>query len=149
MKLLKQILLTIIYIIVLSFVLHLTNLGFTWMISNILAGIFEWFYHIHWIWKLCLIGFGGTIVIGFILNLFKTLTAIISGLLNVVFPYNKAMQIVSFILCFWNIIALEIEFWPFLTFDFWIICMWLIISFFIVELNLLFIYRKLNVNIYE
>jgi hypothetical protein len=27
--------------------------------------------------------------------------------------------------------------------------MWLIISFFIVELNLLFVYKKLEVNIYE
>lgn len=149
MKLLKQILLTVVYIVVLSFVLHLNNIGFTWMISNIIAGMFEWFYNIHWFWKLCMIVFGGTFVIAFILNLFKTLTAIISGLLNLVFPYNKAMRIVSIILCLWNIIALEITFWPFLKFDFWIICMWLIISFFIVELNLLFVYKKLDVNIYE
>ena len=141
MKIIKQTIITLIYTLTLAFVLYLNNLGLVWVITNILTDLFEWFYNIHFLWKILLIFVGGTVIITIILSLFKSISAIISTFLNIIFPYNKAMKIISYILCFWNIIILEIAFWPFLSFDFWIICMWLIISFFIIETNIIFIYK--------
>lgn len=142
MTVLKHIFFTIIYVITLSFILYANNIAICWLIDNVISNLFEWFYNIHWVWKILLIFFGGYVVVAFILSTFKILTAVISGLINIIFPYNKVIGILSIVLCLWNIIALEIAFWPFLKFDFWIICMWLIISFFIVEVNLIFIFKN-------
>jgi hypothetical protein len=146
MKYIKQILLTIFYVIVLSFILFLVNLALGWLIEHFVSPLFEWFYKINLIWKIFLLLFGGLIFISLVLNLFRLLTSFVGILLNNIFPYNKAIRIISIIMCTLNIIESESQLWSFLRPDFWIICMWLILSFFIVQINYIFYFRNLKTN---
>ncbi len=142
MRYIKQFFWAILYTFVLIIILGIINWSMGLMIKNIIGPLFSWFYDLHWAWKLLLVFLGGSIIIGFFLNIIKYLATLISTILNVVFPYNKAMVIISTILVAWNIIVLEIAFWPLITWDFWIICLWFIIAFFILQVNLIFIFRN-------
>lgn len=144
MKIIKEIFMTILYGIVLLLILSLINWGFGLIMKHIIVPIFAWFYDIHWFWKLVLIFFGGTVLVTFFLNIFNWLAIIFSTLLNAFFPYNKVTVIISWILVGLNIFFLEKTFWSLLIWDFWIICFWLILAFFILQVNLVFIYRDSN-----
>ena len=142
MKTIKHFFLALLYIVVLSTVLYGVNWLTELTIRKIIGPLFLWFLDLQLIWKLLLLFFGGTIMFGFFLGLINRLAAIVSTLLNIIFPYNKAMVIISYILVILNIIVLEIAFWPLFNWDFWIICLWFIIAAFILQVNLIFIFRN-------
>ncbi|MFD2938559.1 hypothetical protein [Flavobacterium notoginsengisoli] len=144
MKTIKSIFLTILYTIILIFILGILNWIMYKMIEKVVGPLFFWFYDLHWFWKLLLLFFGGSIVITIFLNIVNYLAAIISTVINIVFPYNKIMVVISSIIVIINIILLEIDFWKLLTWDFWMICLWLILTFFIVQVNIVFIFRNPN-----
>ncbi len=144
MKIIKSIFLTILYTIILIFVLGILNWIMFKMIVKVVGPLFFWFYNLHWFWKLLLVFFGGSIIITFFLSLVNSIASIISTLMKIIFPYNKIMAAISSILVLINIILLEIDFWQLLIWDFWIICLWIILAFFIVQINIVFIFRNPN-----
>lgn len=141
MKSIKNTFLTIIYLIILSGILLLNNLAFAWVTSKIVAPIFDWFYGIHWIWKILIITFGGGGLIAIFYNILSTFGSLINYLFSSKFPNNIITQIGSIVLCLINIIYMEIQIWPLFQFKFWIFLLWLIIAGAIIQVNWIFIYR--------
>lgn len=144
MKALRHFVSTIIYVLVLYLLLWLNNIGINWLLTHVIAGIFDWFYDI-WIgWKILLIIFGGVSIVTFIFNLFRTIGLLINLAVSSFFVENIVVRVISYIMCIANIILLEIVFFDFFKWDFWIVCMWLMISTFIIQSNWMFIYKKID-----
>jgi hypothetical protein len=144
MKLIKESLLTITYLIVLSLILGLNNLAFGWLTLKVIAPIFDWFYVLDWFWKILILVFGGLSIIMLFYNLLTMLGAIVNMFLSKVFPYNNVTLIGSIILCVLNIISLEIFAWTLPKNDLWLFGLWLIIASIIVQINWIFIYQPEN-----
>ena len=142
MKSLKNTALTVVYLIILSIILLLNNIAFSWITGKIVGPLFEWFLNIHWIWKIIVVIFGG----GALITLFYNILTAIGGIINIffsrMFPCNLVTQFGSVILCLINIVFMEIQFWPLLQFDFWIFILWLIIAGAIFQINWIFIYSE-------
>lgn len=144
MKFIKSFFLTLLYTILLILILEIINWLMLQIIEKTVSPLFVWFYNLHWIWKLILIFFGGTLAITFFLSLLNYLAAVISTIIQFVFPYNKVMSIVSYLLVIVNICILETYLWKLLTLNFWVICLWLILAFFCIQINVVFILKKPN-----
>ena len=142
MKIIKEIFLTITYLIILFFVLSLNNLAFEWLTLKVIAPIFEWFYKQDLFWKILILFVGGLGVISVFYTLLSMLGVVVNMFLRNVFPYNKVTSIGSIVLCLINLISLEIFAWQLPKYDFWLFGLWLIIALVIVQINWIFVYQR-------
>lgn len=142
MKIAKEILLTIAYLIVLSIILGLNNIAFGWLTTKAIIPLFEWFYKLDLFWKIIVLFFGGISIISILYNLLSFLGVMINLFFSNVFPSNKVTLIGSIILCVLNIIYLELFAWRLPKHDFWLFGLWLIIATIIIQLNWIFVYKS-------
>ena len=132
---------TIIYMVVLYFILWGNNLLINWLMNNSIIPLLVWFYRLSIVWKIILILIGGVTVVSLMIAVSTWVGGIVSMILSFIFIYNKPTYIISVIMVCVNIIFSEINIWHLFHFDFWIIVIWLIISLFIIEMNTVFIFR--------
>lgn len=95
MKFIKSFFLTLLYTILLILILEIINWLMLQIIEKTVSPLFVWFYNLHWIWKLILIFFGGTLAITFFLSLLNYLAAVISTIIQFVFPYVNSILFIG------------------------------------------------------
>jgi hypothetical protein len=137
----RHILSTCMYVVVLFFVLWGNNLLINWALSHVITPFFDWFYKIAFFLKLFLVVFCGTIIGVIIFGVFMWLTSIIGMILSYLFIYNKAIYYISIAMCSLNISISLIDLWPMIAWDFWIIFIWLLIAYFIFQMNWVFVFK--------
>ena len=148
-SLFRQILSTLVYIIVLFFVLWGNNLLINWALRHVITPFFDWFYELKLIFKLLLIIVAGTIIAIIIFGVFMWITEMVSRILAYIFIYNKATYYISILMVLTNIVFSAIDMWAFLRWDFWVIIIWLLTFYFVFQMNWAFVFkdrRKLDIE---
>jgi hypothetical protein len=138
-----NILSSILYAVVLIFILHFINIFLDILFGYIVGPVFDWFYRINLFYKICLIFIGAPLILYSLFNLSKFIGLHINGFISKIFKVNFATLIISMILVISNIILSIIDIWYLLHWDFSIIILWLIMVIFIFEINMTFL---LNTN---
>jgi hypothetical protein len=85
---------------------------------------------------------GAPILISILLAAFKRAGEGINSILLSFFPFSKLAYQISLTLCVASIIAGEVNIAPFLSWNIWMILLWLIVSLFIVQLNIIFLFKS-------
>ena len=132
----KNILLSILYVIIVAALLLLMNVGFSFFFNNLLLNMFNWFNERGLLIKIFLLFIGIIAVLKFALNVFTLLSGFLGNLILKKFPSNYFTQWISFLL-FIACAYLSIkELWKLTDgYDFWIVVELLFISFFIIGFN--------------
>ena len=142
MKLIKEIFLTVAYLIVLFVILWFNNFAFMWATLKFVVPIFNWFYELDWFWKAIILLFGGFSVVMIFYTFLNMLGIIFNEFLSKLFPHNIVTLIGSITLCLASLIKLEIFAWQLPKGDLWLFGLWLVIALVIVQINWIFIYKR-------
>ncbi len=132
---------TIGYTIVLSFMLHLVNISIDFIFEYVMFPAFDRFYKIHFIYKIILLIAGAPALLYLVFDFSKLIGLQLNRVLMKIFVQNSATIIISILLCCSNIIFGIIYIWIYLQYDFWRIIMWLMMLFFIIEMNAMFLFK--------
>jgi hypothetical protein len=140
-SLMKHIASSLSYLVFLSVILVLNNIGVNWLLHKITFPFFYWFYNIS-PWRQLLIILGSLIIIaGFLKKLFDRIAAAINMLISSVFLENIPTVVVSMTLCLTNFILCTFYMLPELKWNLGIVIMWLLVLGFVFQLNRIFLYR--------
>ena len=150
----KQTLFTVLYTVTLFFVLWGVDILIKWG-ANIFfnlgvrifkSSLFYWFVGQNLFIKILLFLVVVSTFIRVIFSIFRFLGAMVSVILSSIFSYNSVTVWISLIMCGLNALLTLIVFWPFNHSDFWSFVSWLILAFFVIQMNWLFLLRDLNPN---
>jgi hypothetical protein len=140
-KLFRHIVSTCGYVVTLFFVLWANNLLINWALNKLILPFFGWFYSVSLLLKLVIVFGFGTITLVILFGLFMWLTTIIGIALSNIFLYNKPTYIISILMCLTNIVISIFDMWPYLSWDFWKIIIWLLLAYFIFQMNWVFVFK--------
>jgi hypothetical protein len=151
-SILKQTLSTILFAVGLYLTLGLFDLGIQWLINNAIFPMLNWFNRINFIFKLIVISFGGITLIYILFDLMKMTAILLRVAISKILVINKAIIVISWLLVLYNITLCLIQLWEKYnneTFGFWHIIEMVIISIFIIQINMLFVMsnpKQENIN---
>lgn len=139
----RNIFLSILYVIIAAILILLVNMGLGWFLNNIALPILNWFNNLNFFFKLFLLLIGGMSLFISLLTLTSKLTTILGGLIFNKLPQNYFTLITSFILAIgnaiWNIYLL----WTSdIKFNFWSVCELIILSFFVLSFSAIILPAK-------
>lgn len=140
-NLFRSVLSTLIYPVVLFFILWGNNLLINWGLKAFILPFFGWFYNLGFLFKLLFISIIGSTSLLLVFGLLMWLTAMIGMVLSYVFIYNRAVYIISIILVLINFTGSAIDMWAFIKFDFWGVIIWLMLLYFVFHMNWAFVFR--------
>ena len=133
---LKNILLSIVCVIVVGVLLILINTGFSWFFNNVLSSMFNWFNERGLIIKILLLLIGISVILTLALRIFTFISALLANIFLHKMPNNYFTQWGAFLLFIGSTYYSIRELWRLPDgFDFWIVVELLIISFFIIGFN--------------
>jgi len=141
----RNIISTVLYIIVLFFVLWGNNLLINWALFQFIIPFFGWFYNLSFILKIIFIVFAGSITAAIIFGFLIWLVKLIGKALSYIFLYNKPTFYISILMVSVNIICSIIDMWAFIKFDFWSLIIWILILNFVFLMNWAFVFRNREV----
>lgn len=132
---------TVMYSIVLFFVLWGNNLLITWGMRHFIGPFFNWFYELSTFLKLTFIILVGSVSLAIVFGIFTWIARIVGIILPFIFIYNKPSYYISILMVLTNIVFSTIDMWPFIIWNFWGVVIWLMIFFFVVQMNWAFIFQ--------
>ena len=138
-NLFKQILSTVIYTVVLFFVLWGNNIFINWGLRTFILPFFGWFYGLGLMVKILLIIGLGTLMRVVLFGLFMWAAEIVSRILAYIFIFTKTAYWVSVLMVLTNFIFCSIDMWKFVQWDFWSVVIWLMLLWFVFQMNWTFV----------
>jgi hypothetical protein len=141
----RHLLSTFLYVIVLFFILWGNNLLINFSFRTVILPFFSWFYDLKWYFKLVIVFGFGTLAGMIIFGVFMWITAIVGVVLSFIFLYNKSTFYISVVMVLANIIFSLIDIWKYIEWDFWRVFIWLLIFYFIFQMNWAFVFKDRKV----
>lgn len=141
----RQTLSTLIYIVVLFFALWADNLLINWALRHFIIPFFDWFYDLNFFIKIIFIALVGTLTAVIIFGIFMWITEMVSRILAYIFIFNKVAYYISIIMVLTNIVFSIIDMWASIRWDFWAIIIWLLIFYFIFQMNWALVFKNRKV----
>ncbi|MBS1533219.1 MAG: hypothetical protein JSU01_23165 [Bacteroidetes bacterium] len=132
---------TVMYIIVLFFVLWGNNLLVNWGMHHWIGPFFDWFYRLTTFWKLMFIIVAGTTSLIIVFGLFMMVARIVGMVLSFIFIYNKASYYISILMVLANIVFAVISMRSFIAWNFWAVIIWIMLFWFVVQMNWAFVFK--------
>lgn len=122
--------LSIAYTFILLILFVLIDIGFIWLLNNIILDLFNWFNQLSILWKLFILVVGGGTVLGLCFYACSFIANLCGYLIFKHFPTNGYTLIIGTIIGISNIVFLVIKLWQLPThFNFWVIVELLFLSF--------------------
>src|SRR5260221_14286956 len=103
---------TIVYAVVLFFVLWANDIFITWGLHHFIGQFFNWFYQLGFVLKILFIIFAGSISLYIVFGLFMWVANIVGMILSYIFIYNSVVYYISIIMVLTNIVFSAIHIWP-------------------------------------
>jgi hypothetical protein len=121
--------LSIAYVFILIVLFVLIDLGFIWLLNNVILDVFNWFNHLSIFWKLFLLVIGAGSLLMMAFYICSGIASLIGYFIFKHIPTNLFTQIAGGIIAIGNSIYLIIKLWQLPTrFNFWVVVELLILS---------------------
>ena len=122
--------LSVLYVFVLIGLFVLIDLGFVWLLNNVVFNLFNWFNHLSFLWKIFVLIVGGGTLLILMFQVCSGISNIIAFLIFRHIPTNLFTLTAGLLIALGNAVFLIIKLWQVPTkYNFWIIIELLLLSF--------------------
>lgn len=143
----KEILLSVLYMIVAFIITSLIYAFVAWFLENVIINLLIWFNELNLWLQIFLFFIGITSILSLLFNIVLTLNGLICGLINILFPVNLFTIIVAYLFAIINSTALTIELYNIVQhWNFWTVIEFIMIAGFIITMNFMFVPQKTKYN---
>lgn len=148
-SLFKEILLSVLYLIVAFIITSLIYAFVAWFLENVIINLLIWFNELNLWLQIFLFVIGITSILSLLFNVALTINGLICGLINMLFPVNLFTIIVAYLFAIINSTALTIELYNIVQhWNFWTVIEFIMIAGFIITMNFMFVPKKTKYDEY-